>query len=154
MFYYYKQNEMHITILNQVAVGYSPPPDFTCLSDSITYTDCTKYECDSLALEPQQITPTQFLGADYLEENFRKSTILPNPVTDDFELSFISEELGSINLIISDNLGNTIENIEFNKESYEFILPLSSEELITGSYFYKLIKDGELIGEGAFTVVK
>lgn len=135
-------------------VSYSPDPIFECLDEPYTYTDCNRYSCDSLEAQYPSYVP--FPRDVMLDQtsSLSNTTIIPNPVTDEYELSFVSEELGSIYLIISDNLGNTIENIEFNKESYEFILPLSSEELVTGTYFFKLIKDDLVISEGAFTVVK
>jgi hypothetical protein len=80
--------------------------------------------------------------------------IYPNPVINDYELNFSSDFTGELTIIISDNLGNEIHRISHNKQSGELVLPLSSELLVSGTYFYSILAGERTLSSGSFTVIK
>jgi len=116
---------------------------------------CEDYDCSDFALS-QQIYYFPKLVVDDTEviNELNLSSIKPNPVTNDYELNFSSDFTGDITIIISDNLGNEVQRISHNKQSGELVLPLSSEQLVSGSYFYRILAGERTLASGSFTVIK
>jgi len=116
---------------------------------------CEDYDCNDLALTPTvYFFPKLVVDDTEVINELNLSSIKPNPVTNDYELNFSSDFTGELTIIISDNLGNEVQRISYNKQSNEIVLPLSSELLVSGSYFYSILAGERTLSSGSFTVIK
>jgi hypothetical protein len=94
------------------------------------------------------------ISEDVRPKDEKRVIVYPNPVTSDYEMNFSSDYTGELTIIISDNLGNEVQRISQNKQSGEMVLPLSSELLVSGSYFYRIYSGETTLSSGSFTVIK
>ena len=117
--------------------------------------NCEEYDCNDFVLGQDTYPfPKLVVEDSELPNETNFSSIKPNPVTNDYELYFTSEEQGMIEVSIVDNLGNIIYTFSVNKQNTEISVPLTSENLVSGVYFYRIIQSGKVLSDGSFTVVK
>lgn len=95
------------------------------------------------------------IGIQDEKNDLNQILLYPNPINDNFILKVESEQnINSIEMIISDNLGKTIKNIFWNPaETKKKEKRIDTSTLPSGVYYYSIIANKEY-GNGKFVVVK
>ena len=82
------------------------------------------------------------------------SYCVPNPADNNFDIHLLSNIQGSVNLKISDILGNILYFSIVNKKSDELIIPVNNACLTNGIYFYQLFVDNNYISKGLIQIIR
>jgi len=92
---------------------------------------------------------------DFLDESLNNSYsyCIPNPAEDNFDIHFISNDKGNVNLKIFDVLGNMVYQADKSKNTGELIITIKNSKLFDGQYYYQLLINNNLEGKGSIQII-
>lgn len=137
-------NPDNIYELQSISTGVSP-----CLNVSYECPTGCNGGCSDLEFYWSQslgyISTGKFPALDFNNSIHSEITISPNPNRGTFDFKISSETIGTLNIVITDILGNEIYNKSNNKSNTEFTSQLKLD-LSQGEYFIYFTIDGKYAG--------